>query len=240
MDGFLKALLIGGAAYLGYEMFLAPATATTAAPATWTNVGGTAAEWASMTATNQAVWNAMPVSSQTAAQAASLLAYGSAASPTAAYTQAMAAQTAANATAQAANPIIAAPVSVVTTAVSPATTNGISSLAALATAIQAAAAGDPNLVDGNMPTGDHWNYYANRLMGISFNPAWPQGPISFASYWASEAPVIGAQTGLGSIMAGLGALARAHRGRMGMGDYEPSAFTPPMLTNNPNIPNDWN
>jgi hypothetical protein len=222
MDGFLKALLIGAAAYVGYEIFLAPSTATTTAPASWTAVGGTAAEWASMTATNQAVWNAMAVSSQTAAQAASLLAYGSAASPVGTTLAA------------------AAPVSVVTTAVSPATTNGISSLAALATAIQAAAAGDPNLANGNMPAGDNWNYYANQIMGKSFNPAWPKGPISFASYWASEAPVIGAQTGLGSIMAGLGSLARAHRGRMGMGDYEPSAFTPPMLTNNPNIPNDWN
>ena len=104
----------------------------------------------------------------------------------------------------------------------------------------AQAASDPNLVNGNMPSGDNWNYYANQIMGKSFTPAWPTGSISFAAYWAGEAPVIGAQTGLGSIMAGLGALVNRQRRSMGMGDYESSAFTPPRLTNNPAIPNDWN
>jgi hypothetical protein len=172
-----------------------------------------------MTATNQAVWNAMAVSSQTAAQLASLLAYGSAASPVG------------TTLAAAATPAATVPAS---------WPSGITSLATLATAIQAQAASDPNLVNGNMPSGDNWNYYANQIMGKSFTPAWPTGSISFAAYWAGEAPVIGAQTGLGSIMAGLGALVNRQRRSMGMGDYESSAFTPPRLTNNPAIPNDWN
>jgi hypothetical protein len=78
------------------------------------------------------------------------------------------------------------------------------------------AAPDTNMVNGQMP-GDHWNYYANEITGKTFSPAYGSGPMTFATYWAAQSPVIAAQTGLGSLMAGLGAL--VNRQRAGMGAY---------------------
>jgi hypothetical protein len=214
MDTWVKVLLVGGAAYLGYELFLAPSAAS-AAPASWTAVGGTAAQWTALGATSQAQWNALPTSSQTAAMAQSLIAYGS-------------------------SPVASVPVTVAPASATVTTSSG--SLANLATAIQNAAASDPNLVNGMM-TGDHWNYYANQLTGKTLPAAWPSGQITFGQYWAAQSSVVSAMTGLqglGGLMAGLGALVNRQRRALGMGDYEPSSFTPPRLTVNPNIPNDWN
>jgi hypothetical protein len=82
------------------------------------------------------------------------------------------------------------------------------------------AASDPNLVNGSMPAGDNWNYYANEITGKTLPAAWPAGqPLTFAEYWSFEGPVIGAQTGLSGIAAGLGALVRAHHRQTGMGAY---------------------
>ena len=94
---------------------------------------------------------------------------------------------------------------------------GVTTLSSLSTAIQALAANDPSLVNGQMPTGDHWNYYANEITGLTLPAAWPSGALTFAQYWAAESPVIAAQTGLGSIWDGLGAL--VNKQRSGMGTY---------------------
>lgn len=102
-------------------------------------------------------------------------------------------------------------------------------LASLAAAIQAQSAGDGNLVNGAM-SGDHWNTYANLITGKTLPGGWPSGNITFAQYWATQSPVIAAATGLGSIMAGLGALVRARGGRWGMGDYVPSSTDPFSMT----------
>lgn len=76
------------------------------------------------------------------------------------------------------------------------------SLASMATAIQALAANDANLINGAM-SGDQWNFYANLLLGTSIPAGWTSGgaPVTFAQWWAQQAPVVTAWSGL----SGLGA-----------------------------------
>ena len=189
MDTWLKVVIGGAVAYFAYEMFYG--SASTTAPASWTNAGGTAAQWAALSATGQANWNATAAASQSAAN----VAYFVQAYPVIAAVVPAASATGGNPT--------PAPVGM--------------TLASLAAAIQAQSAGDGNLVNGAM-SGDHWNYYANLITGKTLPGGWPSGNITFAQYWATQSPVIAAATGLGSIMAGLGALIRAGR-TVGMGAY---------------------
>lgn len=195
MDTWVKVVLGGAVAYFAYEMFYG--SASTTAPASWTNAGGTAAQWAALSATGQANWNATAAASQSAAN----VAYFVQAYPVIAAVVPAASATGGNPT--------------------PPPVGGMT-LAQLATAIQNAAAADPNQVSGAM-SGDHWNYYANLLTGQTFPAAFPAGPLTFSAYWSAQSPVIAAQTGMGSIMDGLGALIRNGRivggSNAGMGAY---------------------
>ncbi len=229
-----KVLLWGGvavAAYFVYENFFA-------VPSSWTAIGGTSAQWSALTSAGQSQWNALPAASQTAANAITLI--QTASSSTAAAAPAAAAPAAAvtvpaPAAAQGASggnplpPLFPPPPPQV--AIPFPNYPGVTSLATLASLIQSMAANDSNLVSGAMP-GDHWNYYANLITGKTIPPSWPSDPqnnipISFSTYWTGAGPVIGGMTGLGSVMAGLGALVNAQRSRMGMGDYVPMG-TPPQ------------
>lgn len=244
MDTWVKLVLGAGAAYLAYEYFIVPSTASSA-PTSWTATGATAAQWASLSSVNQTMWNGLPASSQTGATAISLLsspsstqaATPSAPSPPSTWTSqgGTASQwQALSPSQQAVWNAGATPSATNTSAANSAQGGAPTSLAILAAQIQSAAANDSFLQNGAMPSGDHWNYYANAIMGKTFPAAWPSGPLTFAQYWAAESPVIAAQTGLGSIMDGLGALVRAHGGRWGMGDYVPSSMPPMSL-----VPADW-
>ena len=87
------------------------------------------------------------------------------------------------------------------------TTPAPSGMDALYAKIVAAAAGDSNLVNGQM-SGDHWNYWANQITGLTLPGNWPSGPLTAAQYWAAAAPGIRAATGLSGlgIFGGLGQL----------------------------------
>lgn len=212
MDTWLKVVIGGAVAYFAYEMFYGSSTST--APASWTAAGGTAAQWAALSAAGQAAWNGTAAASQTPAQ----VSYVVQAYPVVAVV------------ADHTGGTVAVP-----SPPPPSNASGFQfnphTLASLADAIQAQAAQDPNLTNGvTMPSGDHWNYYANRLTGKTFPPAWPSGPLTFQAYWSAQSPVIAAQTGLGSIAAGLGALIE-HGRTVGMGAYvqqtEQHAFASP-------------
>jgi len=159
------------------------------APASWTSQGGTQAQWNALTSAQQQAFTA---------QYGTAGATGAPSSATAQQIQeaALYEQAKAAATAQAA----------------PA-----ASMDALAVAIQKAASADPNLVSGKM-SGDHWNYYANNIMGQTFSAAYGPGQLAFTDYWSAQAPVIKAATGLAGIgpgglgaFAGLGDLIERHR-----------------------------
>lgn len=186
----------------------APSTTATAGimPTSWTTAGGTTYGWSILSAPQQAYWNQLPTASQNTANLQAIL-QGQSATATAPGGASSPSATGGNPT--------AAPVGM--------------TLASLAAAIQAQSAGDGNLVNGAM-SGDHWNYYANLITGKTLPGGWASGPMTFAQYWATQSPVIAAATGLGSIMAGLGALVRARGGRWGMGDYVPSSTDPFSMT----------
>ena len=83
------------------------------------------------------------------------------------------------------------------------------SLAALATAIQQAAASDGA---ASTMTSAQWNYYAGRFMGTSFpNVSAPDGQLTFSAWWGYAAPIIATDSGLAGY---------------GMGDYVPMGTDP--------------
>jgi len=73
MDTWVKVVLGAAAAYVAYEFFLAPSTvATSTVPASWTAAGGTAAQWAALSSAQQATWNSLAASAQTATEITTL------------------------------------------------------------------------------------------------------------------------------------------------------------------------